>query len=759
MLNKRSLCLAFGLIVGLTVAAALSPAADEQVRKYAVGDRVRVEWHDKEEEAEVVSVSRSGRCRVKFKRDAFGIPSEWSYAESDILGFAADGKPKPAAESEVLTWSDRTGKFKTRAALIKIDGDAVELRKEDGAVIKVPLAKLTDEDQKRAREVAAKLLADAAADEDPFKSPAPKSPPPTSPPMPASTATADGKGNTVKPAPKPVAAPQPAKPKELATVLPTKAINRSGLAVILLPSQPTAAYQPDPEPKSGKLAEGGLVLPSVGEQSASLFRHSNMIGMREVFPLADRQQAILVFETDLHSPTPIKTSLIRCDLSQGQLQQIIPLPATGTHVLDVDPSGRRLLAEQTGTGFKNGTAQLDVFELQGDACRHVVSWKPIEDRSVLGPKIESAAFVDAEHVLVGSDDQLTLWKATEAKAIWTMSTSGASSMTLSPQRKHAALATDSGVIVIDAKTGSLRFRLDAPARIAAKVAFSPDGKQLACVFPDGIQIWDLMTRKIQRDVTLTTGVATSDVFWMNERTLLIGKKLIDLELRVVLWNYDAPRGNVFAGQYWFAAEVGRDQIFAHFPLPHPQAVQKATELDAAKLLVLKPGSEAAINVDMKLPDEELQIVRNAMAEKATAAGLKVVDRSSLVLTMKIEPGKTTYYRVGGGFNRGFGGSRYGMSGIGRPSFGYDQGYVTAVSTNRYAINIEDSGKTVWGMNSEYGASAYAYAAQGLNAATTVWLKSRPNLKFFLESKLPTHIAQPGPDGTYGSSKITPSGIQ
>ena len=49
--------------------------------------------------------------------------------------------------SALRTWTDRTGKFSTRAVLVRIEGDSVELRKEDGVLVKLALDRLSDADQ------------------------------------------------------------------------------------------------------------------------------------------------------------------------------------------------------------------------------------------------------------------------------------------------------------------------------------------------------------------------------------------------------------------------------------------------------------------------------------------------------------------------------------------------------------------------------------------------------------------------------------
>jgi len=48
-------------------------------------------------------------------------------------------------------WSDRTGKYTVEATLESYDGEALRLRKSDGAAVDVPLERLSEPDQEYAR--------------------------------------------------------------------------------------------------------------------------------------------------------------------------------------------------------------------------------------------------------------------------------------------------------------------------------------------------------------------------------------------------------------------------------------------------------------------------------------------------------------------------------------------------------------------------------------------------------------------------------
>ncbi|MDA7528113.1 SHD1 domain-containing protein, partial [bacterium] len=55
---------------------------------------------------------------------------------------------------QMRTWSDTTGQFKIEATFIELKGDSITLKRKDGKVISLPIAKLSEPDQKHIKEMA-----------------------------------------------------------------------------------------------------------------------------------------------------------------------------------------------------------------------------------------------------------------------------------------------------------------------------------------------------------------------------------------------------------------------------------------------------------------------------------------------------------------------------------------------------------------------------------------------------------------------------
>lgn len=78
-----------------------------------------------------------------------------------------EAKPQPAAENpfdppenskpsvpQSRTWSDLSGQFKIEGTFMKRTGDSITLKRKDGKVISLPVAKLSEADQKHIKEIA-----------------------------------------------------------------------------------------------------------------------------------------------------------------------------------------------------------------------------------------------------------------------------------------------------------------------------------------------------------------------------------------------------------------------------------------------------------------------------------------------------------------------------------------------------------------------------------------------------------------------------
>lgn len=132
------LLLTVALLAGV-LAADVAPAAPEQ--RFKPGDRVKLEFLGQQLEGEVTRLTGTGWPYVKFTWR--GREREQPFPPDRL-----EPVKKPAAIARPRTWSDASGSFRVVATLVERTGTDVRLKKSDGTEITVPLAKLSEADQK-----------------------------------------------------------------------------------------------------------------------------------------------------------------------------------------------------------------------------------------------------------------------------------------------------------------------------------------------------------------------------------------------------------------------------------------------------------------------------------------------------------------------------------------------------------------------------------------------------------------------------------
>ncbi len=128
---------------------------------FKVGDKVTVVWAGKTETAEVVGFSGTGWVKVKFPRD--GIELTPTLPPDKLKLVAAEKKKSPPAGATLRTWSSKGNKFTIKAKFVELSKDTVTLEKEDGEAVTLTLDKLSEADQKLARQ-----LAEESSEDNPF---------------------------------------------------------------------------------------------------------------------------------------------------------------------------------------------------------------------------------------------------------------------------------------------------------------------------------------------------------------------------------------------------------------------------------------------------------------------------------------------------------------------------------------------------------------------------------------------------------------
>lgn len=682
------------------------------------GDRVQLEWAGETVEAEFVRYNPSGWVTVRFQFS--GVELSPTLPPDKIRPLAkrkgATAAKDKTAKRPLRTWTDATGKFKTKARLLSLDGEEVTLETEAGKTITMALSKLSEEDQAMARKIAARIAKEATQEMDdanPFAGGAPASP----------------------------GVPQVRRPTSEAAVTPGDWSECR--TVVPVPPEGWSVAVAAP-PQDAKLTAKPIVLPSNGKGEQERFFEKV-----DGFLLARAGSRACIVIHDGHPGRPAETDIVPIDLASGKASKAVPWPSS-LRPVDVDPEGKAVLG-RSDTTFVRGSSvpALGVWRLSGNGLEEVKVWSPQSQEAMRGGDPEFAAFVDEDHVLcVSFPGSLSLWKVSEGKALYRMDIAHGSTPAISPDGKLFAASVKGDVFLFDALTGDTLARLPGTDIPAGTLSFRPDGGQLASLSPQRLVVWNLAGGDIHRDIFFPTAIGVEAVDWLFGGYILAGgANLVDLERRIVLWKYQhaawSPLSRGYrerGGRMWFVLDEGTNggRVVFSSRLPHDEALKTAGTLDPARLLAVVPGTTFSVETRVQGSPEEQARVRSALEGALAAAGMKV-GGGGLVLEAVTETGETREmsYR----------------------SFGIDRTTQTARIADQISrLRILENGKTIWESTGVGGAPGVLQIKQGETLEQALAPYRAPNLRFFESVAIPREVARGAEAGAYGFSQITPQGI-
>jgi len=237
--------------------------------------------------------------------------------------------------------------------------------------------------------------------------------------------------------------------------------------------------------------------------------------------------------------------------------------------LGLSPSGQRLLTRIDG--FLHGSkARLDAWDWNEEKVEHVAGWTPSASQEQFERDIVYAAWTDDEHVVaVNLKGKLTVWKLAPLQALYTIDVLPNSRPAVSPGGKYLAVMSSGGLECYRAGDGELLGRLSDASADGSSLFFRPDAAQLAVLCGRQLMVWDLAQGKLLRDIAVpeVSLAPHSDALrWVADNYILLaGTRLIDVERRIVLWEYsyeDARTAESVAtlgGYLWFVTTDASNQ--------------------------------------------------------------------------------------------------------------------------------------------------------------------------------------------------------
>ena len=489
------------------------------------------------------------------------------------------------------TWSDKTGKFSVEARFERLDGETVVLVTTDGRHLKVPIDRLSDADAQYVQGLAiANPFQEFTSDDS----------------RPAGNTGRQADWRDVR----------EVRPKSFSKWTFTPKVDDTTSATEVATGRDLQVTLKD-IPNSDRFFEKieGVYAANDG---------SRAIVVRQIGSVRqDKQFFCETIESDKRT-------------SRG----MVALPPESA-VLDVLPE--KNLVMYRSDKFDPGVNKLlTIARLEGIRLTTVAAWEPYAHEDWEPRRnIEKAWFLDTGRVMTTNAHgrALTIWDVATSKALVNLpiETSFFIRMGISPDRQLMAIAMKSGIALIDLTAGKHVATITTGDERFNAVEIRRDNRRLAGISAQGVTIWDLTTGEKMASLDNPLINFHSELSWAGDYLFVGNKFLFDVERRIVLWEYqDGPffgnEGVLRGGRMWTVPENPGNpraaKTLISVRLPHPAPIRMAKSLPSAEeLLVVRPGAEVAIDVDIDPTidmSEELRRTLNGESNGQTAASSNIV---------------------------------------------------------------------------------------------------------------------------------------
>jgi hypothetical protein len=690
--------------------------------------------------------------------------------------------PSAALAQQSRTWTDNTGKFKLEAAFVEVKDGAVRLRRPDGRIVKLPLAKLSAADRRYVKEQL--KTRDPRNPDDPFEMGVEEAPgagrrgrPGDRDPRgsrggfsvgdrvevrrgaswaPGAVANLDGGVNhgnfigvrmdgsdhvdTVIAQPffiRPLRGPDPGRPggpmAELKSDLPVSLGDMSQVRHVVPLGDPGNKVKPDAAPA---LPAGWRPRPLALGPKSGFFE--NTVAIDFASPEAAK---CIVVSTGGAEPGESPSRVEICDLKTGRPAAGVSAPKN-VKLAALSPSGQRLLTVAENDNHEFGPLQ--AWNLRPEKLDHIISWQPTVDSG--NSKLAALAWLDDERVLTLSETALTLWNLDGAQAVYQIELDQPQSFALSPGRKQLAVVRLGAVDIYSAGQGDhlARVKLDnaGGSRLAA---FSPNGQALAVTGNERVHFFDLATgNEITSIFSPMAGAFVKDISWVSDEHVVVGgSNLLHVPSQVLVWNYehDADKMRHFGGRTWyfFDDRTHERRALVPFDVPH----RAATAVNDADL-VLKPGDKVSLDLEIMVDlanaaDINSQSAADMLKRALQEAGYVLADNAPNRLVARTAAGETKEvdYRTFGVF-RG-------------------ESQKINVTERVYELELIAGGQVVWKRRAVQSPPMHIMMRDKETIDEAVHREMQPNMGYF-GSAVPSRVLKPDL-AAQRTSQISISGIE
>lgn len=699
--TARAFRLAGPLLAALSLVARPVAAAE----KYEVDEQIEVFVFNEWRAATVIETDKKGNVLAEYEHVG---PTRKVFPPAQV---------RHAYESGALTrgrnWSDPSGKFRTKAALLTInDDDTLTIRKEDLTELKIPLANLSDADKKYIK-------------------------------------TLKKEGGL-----KVLAGPEPPPLEDFAD----GASGAFGIPFTGEEGGQRTALAPDPIPAYMKMKQGGVAF--------AFDDSSDKLGA--VLPLGGPDCWVLAaLENENPWTKGLPTRVLWVSLTKQKVEKRQLLPA-GEAVLDYHPASRRLLTyaalkDDGSTSSWGGKPVLTLWETSPteEKVKPVVRWNADSGEGVFHEPW--ARIIDANTVLQRYKKQEYVAWDISAKAVKyriAQESFFAPLATLSGGRKYLFLPEDKGVRVLEASTGKLLFGL--PTKNGASgIAVSEDGRRAAVLEDYNLVVWDLTDPAAEPQRFEAQAIGTpfrADLAFVGDNRIMsdaghFGNVMFSMKTKIALWNYHfdhsavhedkgrrlreiVDRHLIYAASVQAGAQRGLAVGAVQLPGPKVDEVEATTTYES--LLVLKPGSEVRLQVATGQYDAQ---VRRALEQEIEKNGWVLSESAGIVVEAKMgqSPTQTVTYSSGG--------------------FGRGQSTESVSVTPFYSsLQVKIGEQVAWSSGTSTGAPPMLWLREGQTAQGEVSKWQNPQPGFFDTVDIPDKILDPAKKNGLGTTEVTNRGL-
>jgi len=432
------------------------------------------------------------------------------------------------------------------------------------------------------------------------------------------------------------------------------------------------------------------------------------------------------------SATPIS-------LVSGQSGPVLQLPPD-SRPLAVSPDGLVLAARSEGI-VQGEKGRLDLWSAAEEGAKHLTSFDPFIDESRPADRdILSVWFVANNRLLIRNDQgRMMLWEfdlqTPAVRAIWNLKTNQWDSYTLSPGCRYLYIGTRRGVLALEVASGEPVGHLPSNDQLK-RMSVSPDGRYLAGLTSQQLQVWDLQTGQLKWEYEWRTPL--DELVFVEPEFVLASEKLVYLPKGVVVWEYQRPPyAKAIRSRVLVEDNLASRPAVRLLSLPHRKARLAASEAAEPPRAVMR-GSTVSLDIQISATAEEIREVTEHFRRQLEAAGINIADGQPVRLVVRTErrdsERRTVQYRT-------------------------LRGEETVTMTPHYTfVHWMKGDATLWTWGRVTGLAGDLYLKDGQSAQQVVNERAKFDINGLKRLEIPTDVVDSTQLPTPGRSMLTLNGI-